>query len=152
MLLKNKDKPTFGKYRVTPEVLLYATMPFGPLGLSFASYVRTSRTLYRWVKPMANWYAKTSGYRKYGFKYDDLLIEERGEVQKALQRLTPEEQYNRSFRFKRASQASVLHAPLPKSEWTPTEKDIRYLKPHILDVAKEENERKMWDTIAVERK
>ncbi len=69
--LKNKDKPTFGKYRVTPEVSLYATM-LGPLGLSLASYVRTSRTLYGWVKPIANWYANTSGYRKYGFKYDDL--------------------------------------------------------------------------------
>lgn len=72
MLLKNKDKPTFGKYRVTLEVLLYATMPFGPFGLSLASYVRRSRTLYGWVKPIANWYANASGYRKYGFKYDDL--------------------------------------------------------------------------------
>ncbi|KAF8352374.1 ubiquinol-cytochrome C reductase complex 14kD subunit-domain-containing protein [Amanita rubescens] len=127
-------------------------MPFGPFGLSLASYVRRSRTLYGWVKPIANWYANASGYRKYGFKYDDLLIEERADVQKALQRLTPQEQYDRSFRLKRASQASVLHAPLAKSEWTTTEEDIRYLKPHVLDVSKEESERKMWDTITVERK
>ncbi len=35
----------------------------------------------------------------------------------ALTRLTPREAYDRAFRFKRASQASVLHKELPKSEW-----------------------------------
>jgi Ubiquinol-cytochrome C reductase complex 14kD subunit len=35
----------------------------------------------------------------------------------ALTRLTPQETYNRAYRFKRASQASVLHKELPKSEW-----------------------------------
>jgi hypothetical protein len=35
----------------------------------------------------------------------------------ALTRLTPREAYDRVFRFKRASQASVLHKELPKSEW-----------------------------------
>lgn len=35
----------------------------------------------------------------------------------ALTRLTPRETYDRAFRFKRASQASVLHKELPKSEW-----------------------------------
>ncbi|KAF8737715.1 hypothetical protein AX14_012484 [Amanita brunnescens Koide BX004] len=127
-------------------------MPLGPLGLSLASHVRTSRTLYGWIRPIADWYANASGYRKYGFKYDDLLIEERPDVQKALQRLTLQEQYDRSFRFKRASQASVLHAPLSKSEWTKVEEDVRYLKPLVLDVAKENNERKMWDSITIERK
>ncbi|KAK2460539.1 hypothetical protein APHAL10511_007009 [Amanita phalloides] len=127
-------------------------MPFGPLGPSLASYVRTSRTFYGWVKPIADWYAKAAGYRKYGFKYDDLLIEERPDVQKALQRLTSQEQYDRSFRFKRASHAGVLHAPLPKAEWTKVEEDVRYLKPLVLDVTKEDAERKMWDTVVVERK
>ena len=36
----------------------------------------------------------------------------------ALTRLTPREAYDRAYRFKRASQASVLHNDLPKSEWT----------------------------------
>ena len=87
---------------------------------------------------------------------------------KALQRLTLQEQYDRSYRFRRASQASVLHAPLPKSEWTKVEEvcfyhlelhisiscsqDVRYLKPLVLDVAKEDNERKMWDSITIGRK
>lgn len=35
----------------------------------------------------------------------------------ALTRLTPRETYDRAFRFKRASQISVLHKELPKSEW-----------------------------------
>lgn len=35
----------------------------------------------------------------------------------AIQRLTPREHYDRAFRLKRASQASVLHKPLPKEQW-----------------------------------
>jgi len=31
-------------------------------------------------------------------------------------------------------------------------KDVRYLQPHVVDVVKENSERKKWDTIAVERK
>ena len=48
---------------------------FGPLGLSLAPYVNSSRTLSRWITPIANWYANASGYRKYGFKYDDLCMQ-----------------------------------------------------------------------------
>ncbi len=36
----------------------------------------------------------------------------------ALGRLTDREAYDRSFRFKRASQASVMHIDLPKDQWT----------------------------------
>jgi Ubiquinol-cytochrome C reductase complex 14kD subunit len=45
---------------------------FGPLGISLAPYVRSSRTLSAWFKPIANWYANLSGYRKMGLVYDDL--------------------------------------------------------------------------------
>jgi len=45
---------------------------FGPLGLSLAPYVKSSRTLSKWITPLAKWYANAMGYRKYGFKYDDL--------------------------------------------------------------------------------
>jgi len=105
-----------------------------------------------WVKPLATWYANAAGYRKYGFKYDDLLREENETVQRALTRLTPREQYDRAYRLKRASQASVLHKPLEKAEWTPLNEDVRYLKTHVLEVVKEETERKQWDTVIVERK
>lgn len=47
---------------------------FGPLGLSLAPYINSSRTLSRWVKPIATWYSDVAGYRKYGFKYDDLCM------------------------------------------------------------------------------
>ncbi|KAH9057142.1 cytochrome b-c1 complex subunit 7 [Lactarius deliciosus] len=124
----------------------------GPLGLSLAPYVRSSRTLSKWLKPVATWYANLSGYRKVGLVYDDLLVEERPDVQRALSRLTPREAYDRAYRFKRASHASVLHKDLPQSEWIKPEEDVRYLKPHVLEVVKEDQERQVWDTINVARK
>ena len=48
------------------------TMLFGPLGPSLAPYVRSSRTLSKWLKPIATWYANLSGYRRVGLVYDDL--------------------------------------------------------------------------------
>ncbi|KAI9433994.1 cytochrome b-c1 complex subunit 7 [Lactarius indigo] len=124
----------------------------GPLGPSLASYVRSSRTLSKWLQPVATWYANLSGYRRVGLVYDDLLVEERPDVQRAISRLTPREAYDRAYRFKRASQASVLHKDLPQSEWTKPEEDVRYLKPHVLEVVKEDQERRVWDTINVARK
>jgi ubiquinol-cytochrome c reductase subunit 7 len=44
----------------------------GPLGPSLAPQIRSSRSLYAWVKPIANWYANVTGYRRMGLKYDDL--------------------------------------------------------------------------------
>ncbi|KAI0262900.1 cytochrome b-c1 complex subunit 7 [Gloeopeniophorella convolvens] len=125
---------------------------FGPLGLSLAPYIRSSRTLSKALQPVAAWYANLSGYRKVGLIYDDLLVEERPDVERALSRLTPREAYDRAYRFKRASQASVLHKELPKSEWIKPEEDVRYLKPHVLEVVKEDQERAAWNTMNVERK
>ena len=45
---------------------------FGPLGPSLAHYVRSSKTLTRWLKPVSLWYADLSGYRRRGLRYDDL--------------------------------------------------------------------------------
>ncbi|KAF8270347.1 cytochrome b-c1 complex subunit 7 [Lactarius quietus] len=117
---------------------------FGPLGLSLAPYVRSSRTLSKWLKPVATWYANLSGYRRVGLVYDDLL---------AISRLTPREAYDRAFRFKRASQASVLHKDLRSLNGpNPRRYDVRYLKSHVLEVVKEDQERQVWDTINVARK
>lgn len=88
--------------------------------------------------------------------------------------MTHREAYDRAFRFKRASQASVLHKDLAKSEWINPEEvrlsrypcgmtvffliprlrtqDVRYLKPHVLEVEKEDQERHVWDTVNVVRK
>jgi len=108
--------------------------------------------LSKWFNPVAKWYANAAGYRKYGFKYDDLIPEENDQMQRAINRLTTQEKYDRAYRFKRASQASVLHTPLAKELWTPASEDVRYLEPHVLDVLKEEKERKDWDDLVVARK
>ncbi|KAI0831060.1 ubiquinol-cytochrome-c reductase complex subunit 6 [Trametes gibbosa] len=124
----------------------------GPLGFSLAPLIRRSRTLYGWLKPVSTWYANVAGYRQVGLKYDDLLVEERPDVERALARLTPREAYDRAFRFKRASQCSILHDNLPKDQWTKPEEDVRYLTPHVREVEREDLERHKWDTIAVERR
>ncbi|KAI0336290.1 ubiquinol-cytochrome-c reductase complex subunit 6 [Cubamyces sp. BRFM 1775] len=124
----------------------------GPLGPSLAPAIRGNRSLLQLLKPIANWYANVSGYRKVGLKYDDLLVEERPDVQRALERLTPREAYDRAYRFKRASHCSVLHDVLPKDQWTKPEEDVRYLKPHVQEVEREDIERRKWDNIAVSRR
>ncbi|KAF6764814.1 ubiquinol-cytochrome-c reductase complex subunit 6 [Ephemerocybe angulata] len=125
---------------------------FGPLSISLAPLVQNSKALSKWVTPLANWYADAARYRQYGFKYDDLVMEENPTVQRALGRLTPRETYDRAFRMKRASQASVLHAPIPKDQWTTPAEDVRYLTPHIANVVEENAERVKWDTVIVVKK
>jgi len=122
------------------------------LGYSLAGWIKSSRSLSKYVKPVANWYANLAGYRQMGLKYDDLLIEENPTVQRALNRLTSREQYDRAYRFKIAAQSSLLHKPLPKEQWVPASEDKRYLKPHVQEVVKENEERQVWDTMTVERK
>jgi len=122
---------------------------YGPLGLSLAPYVKSSRTLSKWLTPLATWYTQTMGYRQVGLKYDDILMEEREDTQKALTRLSAREGYDRAFRLKRAAHCSILHKPLDKEQWTKPEEDIRYLAPHVREVTKEDAERRHWDTITV---
>ncbi|KZT65456.1 14 kDa subunit of cytochrome bd ubiquinol oxidase [Daedalea quercina L-15889] len=124
----------------------------GPLGSSLAPAILKSRGIYRWFKPLADWYVDLQGYRKVGYKYDDLILEERDDVQRALARLTPREAYDRQYRLKRASQCSVLHDVLPKDQWTKPQEDVRYLTPHVEDVEKEALERSAWDNMVVSRK
>lgn len=51
---------------------IHHNMPFGPLGPSLAPWIRARPTIYRYIKPFADWYANLAGYRKLGLKYDDL--------------------------------------------------------------------------------
>lgn len=56
-----------------PSPHLQKTMTiFGPLGPSLAPYIRSSKTLTRWFKPISHWYANLAGYRRIGLRYDDL--------------------------------------------------------------------------------
>ena len=84
-----------------------------------------------------------------GLRYDDILIEEREDVQKAISRLPTREAYDRAFRQRIAFQQSILHKDLPKEKWLKPEEDIRYLKPYVEQVVKEDTERAEWDTITV---
>jgi len=84
-----------------------------------------------------------------GLKYDDLIMEERDDVQKALSRLPMKEQYDRAYRLRLASQASILHKDLPKEQWVKEEDDVPYLTPYIQEVVKENEERAKWDTIEI---
>lgn len=52
------------------------------LGPSFAKQIKSSRGLYRFLKPIADKYSSLAGYRSHGLKYDDILIEENAVVQK----------------------------------------------------------------------
>ncbi|KAH7889783.1 cytochrome b-c1 complex subunit 7 [Phlebopus sp. FC_14] len=122
------------------------------LGPTLAPYIRSSRTLKKWVTPIAQWYADLAGYRQYGLKYDDLQVEEFPEVQRGLARLTPREAYDRAYRMKVSLHQSVLHKPLPKEQWLAPKDDTRYLKPHIEAVIQEEEERAAWDSMTVTRK
>ncbi|PLW12105.1 hypothetical protein PCANC_00908 [Puccinia coronata f. sp. avenae] len=119
------------------------------LGTSLVQQVKANKSLYRFLKPVATWYANLAGYRRYGLKYDDLIMEENNTVQKAISRLTEREQYDRAYRFRVASQCSVLHKELPKEQWTPPEQDVRYLTPLIKEIEKENHERTAWDTAKV---
>ncbi|CEQ42731.1 SPOSA6832_04582, partial [Sporobolomyces salmonicolor] len=117
------------------------------LGPSFASTIKQSRGLYKFLKPLADKYASLAGYRQHGLKYDDILIEESAVVQKALNRLTERESYDRAFRLRTASMCAIAHEELPKDQWVKKEEDDRYLKPLITEVEAENAERVKWDTV-----
>ncbi|OAV96188.1 hypothetical protein PTTG_03425 [Puccinia triticina 1-1 BBBD Race 1] len=116
------------------------------LGTSFVQQIRANKPLYRFLKPIATWYANLAGYRKFGLRYDDLIMEENQTMQKAISRLTEREQYDRSYRLRVASQLSVLHKELPKEDWTKPENDVRYLTPLVKEIEQENQERMAWDT------
>ncbi|WOO84974.1 Cytochrome b-c1 complex subunit 7 [Vanrija pseudolonga] len=125
----------------------------GPLGISFAKQIKAySAGLYNSLRPLANAYANAAGHRKVGLKYDDLLVEERLDVEKAISRLPAKEGYDRVYRFRVAFQQDLMRRPLPKAEWVKAEDDVRYLAPLVEEVAREDAERATWDTIEVVRK
>jgi len=121
----------------------------GPLGISVAPYIRRSPTLYKLFAPLAKVFIDASGYRKMGLRYDDLLIEERSDVKRAVGRLSEREAYDRAWRMRTASHCSVLHKDLPKEQWTTQEQDVRYLTPLVEEAVQEDIERAQWDNMNV---
>ncbi|KAG8906052.1 hypothetical protein FRB99_007709 [Tulasnella sp. 403] len=121
----------------------------GPLGISLAPAIQKSKSLSKFFLPIAQAYANAVGHRRLGLRYDDLLVEEREDVQKALNRLTPRESYDRVYRLRVLHQQSILHTDLPKEKWLDPKNDVRYLAPVVADVAVEDQERVTWDTMEV---
>ena len=50
--------------------------------ISLASFIKSSPTVHKLVKPVANAYAHIAGYRQMGLRYDDLIQEENMQMQK----------------------------------------------------------------------
>ncbi|GAA5860632.1 hypothetical protein JCM8547_005482 [Rhodosporidiobolus lusitaniae] len=116
------------------------------LGPSFAKQVKQSRGLYSLLKPLADRYAQLAEFRSYGLKYDDILIEESQVAKKALGRLSEREAYDRAFRLRTASMCSIAHEELPKDKWIKPSEDVRYLKPHVLEIEAEAADRAALDS------
>ena len=60
-----------------------------------------------------------------GFKYDDIVNEETPAAQEALRRLSPRDYYDRTYRNRRAVQASMRHELLHPKDWTKPEEVYR---------------------------
>ncbi|BEI85159.1 hypothetical protein CcaverHIS002_0505600 [Cutaneotrichosporon cavernicola] len=148
--------PTVDRLHPQPETaspLITMVLIGGPLGISLASQLKQfSAGFYNSLKPLAKAYARAAGHRKVGLRYDDLIIEERRDVEKAIDRLSAKEGYDRVYRMRVAFQQDLMRRPLPKEEWLKAEDDVRYLSPLISEVAAENAERANWDSIEVERK
>ncbi|KAG8941474.1 Cytochrome b-c1 complex subunit 7 [Tulasnella sp. 424] len=122
----------------------------GPLGYSLAPAIKQNKSLLKLLTPIAQVYANAVGHRKYGLRYDDLIVEEREDVQKALSRLPAREGFDRAYRLKLLHQQSLMHRELPKEKWTSPKDDVRYLSPLVEEVKAENDERDLWDTMEVE--
>ncbi|CBX92217.1 hypothetical protein IAQ61_000395 [Plenodomus lingam] len=119
---------------------------------SIAPYIAKRPWLQKWVAPLAKWYANAAGYRQLGLKADDLLPEENSVVQIALNRLGPQEAYDRVFRLRRAIQLSMSHQLLPKEEWTKPDEDSPYLSSHIKVIEAEMAEREDLESMIVSKR
>ncbi|PWA00404.1 hypothetical protein BB558_003559 [Smittium angustum] len=106
-----------------------------------------SNTFRAVLKPFAQIWANTSGYRRLGLRYDDLIIEESSEGQEALRRLPEDVMAGRIYRMKRAYQLSGTQAELPQNEWTKPEEDKAYYYPVLQQVKKESKERETFDSL-----
>ncbi|AFR94819.1 ubiquinol-cytochrome c reductase subunit 7 [Cryptococcus neoformans] len=123
----------------------------GPLGPSFAPWIRQYPGVQKYWARWSNLYRHAAGYRQKGYLLDDLVMEESKTVQKALSRLPERVAYDRVWRHRQGIMMSMHHTDLPKSKWTPPEKDEQYLTPYINQVLAEEQERADWDHSVVER-
>jgi ubiquinol-cytochrome c reductase subunit 7 len=94
-------------------------------------------------------YRNSMGYRQMGLVYDDLIPDEGELVQEALRRLTPDQYYERVFRFRRAINLSIKKEELPKEHWTTAEADVAYLRPIIQQLELELETSQNFDNLEI---
>ena len=81
---------------------------------------------------------------------DDIISEEMPVVQEALKRITDKQQFDRTFRIRRAMQLQMQHDVLPKEHWITNDTDPPYLWRHITNVCREKEERRKYDSGAAQ--
>ena len=74
------------------------------------------KTIDTMLRPLAKWYKKSvyKSLAQYGLKYEDVIIAENPDVQRALKYLSPEELEARNRRLKRACDLSMKGIDLPE--------------------------------------
>jgi ubiquinol-cytochrome c reductase subunit 7 len=107
--------------------------------------VRTPGALSKFAQSFQSFKVANAGYRKYGLKADDLLLDENEIMAEALRRLSPQERYARLFRTKRAMDCEMKATDLPRDQWTTPEEDLPYLKQHLERIKAEIKEKADWD-------
>ncbi len=83
---------------------------------------------------------------------DDLIPEESETVQLALKRLSPRTSYDRVYRIRRATQLSLQHKLLQRSQWTKPDDDVPYLLPLIKEIEAELAEKENLDALTIIKK
>lgn len=81
-----------------------------------------------------------------------MISEENEDVLKALSRLSAKESYDRIYRIRRATQLSMQHKLLPKSEWVTDQDDVPYLGPLLAQIEAEAKEKQALDTLSIVKK
>lgn len=66
----------------------------------------------------------------------------------AISRLSEQEQFDRTFRIRRAIHLHMKHERLSREEWTKPEEDRKYLWPIIEAICKERDERSLMDKLS----
>ncbi|KAF9585341.1 Cytochrome b-c1 complex subunit 7 [Lunasporangiospora selenospora] len=116
-------------------------------GITLVNQVKASKFWNGLLQPVANAFVEASGYRKLGMRYDDVLREETDIIREAINRLPPNETYERLYRMKVACQYSLSHTIATKETALKPEDDIRYLTPIIDQVAIEFAEKEDFNNL-----
>eukprot|EP01137_Pigoraptor_chileana_P007696 Opistho-2@53611 len=93
------------------------------------------------------WAENSSGFKKYGLRREDLIMEELPGVEEALERLPRDEFDRRAVRIRMAMNADASHSILSPDQWTDGKKDAEtpYLLPTLRKVLEEIKEKEAWN-------